>query len=217
MIKDCINLFSAAFCCTDTMTLAVLPDSDVYQTAQFINALSGRCSINKTNGTALLKPLKKFPASCPSPLHQAGREVFFLIAGIVAQLGLTVKIESLSPEVSHKELVHLSNITQNALMICREGSAVYLSSMLMNENPLFPHCEIPEFSAGLCIGAILARSTTLVDLSGLNGKELIEYTLETLENYGALIYPDMSARYTVVKTLKRTRFAGNTKKPENNR
>lgn len=207
MIRDCIKMFSAAFCRRDKVTLNVLPEQDVLASAQFINLLSGRCDINTAKGRLVLKPLKKFPAEgSTAALPQMEKALFFLVAGLVAQMGLTVKIQEVCEAVSEEEQEHLVAVTQNTLaMSCRNG-AYYLSSMLLKENPLFSMCEIPAFAAGLCLGAVLARASTLVEVPSDEKGDLLRFTLECLEADGALIYPDSATGQPIVKSLRKHRF-----------
>lgn len=206
MIRDCIKMFAAAFCADKRLKISVTPDADALNAARFISLLSGRCEIGEYQGAAFIKPLKKLPAtSCAIMVPHCGRQLFFLIAGIVAQFDIIVRFDDVYEEVSDEELEHISRITQGQLRWARRSGTIFLSSMLDIENPLFAECEISEFSAGLCLGAILARADTLVDAPETDGKELLRFTVDALIANGATVDTEPLTGFWIIRSELRKR------------
>ncbi len=207
MINDCIKMFAAAFCATSRVKVKITPAQDTYEASQFISLLSGRCEIGEYQGVALIKPLKKRPAtSCAIMVPRAGREMFFLIAGIAAQLDIVVRFDDVYEEITDNDLAHLGEVTQGQLRYGRSGGALYLSSMLYNENPLFDKCRIPVFSAGLCLGGALARANTLVNIPAGSENDVVRFALQSLYENGIELYRDRDSGDPVIKSMLNIRL-----------
>lgn len=207
MIKDCIKMFIVAFCADARKKVKITPDRDVYDTAQFISLLSGRCEVSEYQCAAFIKPLKKRPAdSCAIMVPHADRDLFMLIAGIAAQLDIAVRFDAVEGNVSDEDLSHISYITQEQLRYGRKDGSVYLASMMYNENPLFEQCREPVFSAGLCVGAALARSATLLCIPEDNMDELMNFTLDTLIENGVNVERDPKTGEPIIRSMLSVRL-----------
>ncbi len=207
MINDCIKMFAAAFCVRSRLKIKVTPSEDTIEAAQFISLLSGRCEIGEYQGVALIKPLKKRPAtSCVIMVPQAGRELFFLIAGMAAQLDIAVRFDNVTDGISDGELEHISRVTQGQLRYARKDGAIYIASMMYDENPLFDECEEPVFAAGLCLGGVLARADTLVNVPKNEKYDVVRYTLQVLYENGADIYKDHETGEPVIRSMLQSRL-----------
>lgn len=207
VIKDCIRMFASAFCADKRLKIKVTPDDDAVDAARFISLLSGRCEIGEYQGAALIKPLKKRPASsCAVMVPHAGRELFMLIAGIAAQMNIAVRFDHIEGDVTDEDLKHLADVTQGQLCYGRKDGAVYINSMLYDENPLFEICRESAFTAGLCLGAVLARVSTLVCVPLGEEDELLRFTLEVLAENGVTLETDAKTGETIIKTMLYTRL-----------
>ena len=215
MIEDCIRMFAAAFCAEQRVKIKVTPDTDVYDAACFISLLSGRCEIGEYQGVALIKPLKKRPAtSCAVMVPHAGRELFMLIAGIAAQMNIAVRFDEIEGEITNDDLRQLSEITQRQLCFGRKDGAVYLNSLLYDENPLFEICYEPVFAAGLYLGGVLSRASTLIGFPQEHENELLRFTLDVLKENGVKLERDSKSGEMIIRTMLHARLP--LKKPASN-
>lgn len=208
-------MFASAFCAEKRVKVKVEPDADAFDAAQFIIQLSGKCEIAAAQGAALIKPLKRPPVAAGFVIMpHAGRELFMLIAGMAAQMDISVRFDCVEGGVTAAELEHISEITQGLLCCGKKDGAIYLSSLLYDENPLYEKCRETSFAAGLCLGAVLARVSTLVCVPVGEEDELLRFTLEVLAGCGVALEQDPGSGETIIRSMLKTRFPEKKSEPK---
>ena len=211
MTEDAIRILAAAMC-SDTKKTKVdaVPDPALRPIIEFVMLMSGYVQIS-VSGKAEVDPLTRIPNISPLRLYNTGKEVFLLLAGVMAKLNIVFLVQEVEGGVTTEELQTLSDAMGGILVFAENEKGIYLSSFSTRDS-LVPEVPVsPIFAAGALVGATLGFCDTRFRLGDNRNAPEVRCAIDAINACGGTAIENEDGTVTV-KTTRDIRFNRKTGK-----
>ncbi|MBR5423532.1 MAG: hypothetical protein IK108_05915 [Clostridia bacterium] len=184
MLNDAIRMIAAAVCCDQKrISIPVTPHQALGSVNLLLLQLAAHSEISEA-GEAHITVIPRTPDVSAPRFGTLPRELFFLFAGLCAELNLVLQVNAVEEGVSEDELDALSRALDGVLVYAIKKDRILLSSFTSTESP-DPEIAVPEaFAAGLLLGACMSERDTVFRLERYMDMPAVQTAVRAINEFG---------------------------------